>query len=61
VSGDKITFYRHDHSGPGTDSEVWGPYTWSVYRDTLTFEKAWSYGGQGPTGLTVKPWHKFTA
>ena len=61
VSGDKITFYRHDHSSPGTDSEVWGPYTWSVYRGTLTFEKAWSYGGQGPTGLVIKPWHKFTA
>jgi TRAP-type transport system periplasmic protein len=59
VSGDKITFYRHDHAYPGADAEVWGPYTWSVYRDTLTFKKAWPGGGdQGPTGLVVKPWRK---
>jgi TRAP-type transport system periplasmic protein len=56
VRGDKITFYLHDQT------EVWGPYTWSVYRDTLTFKKAW-YGadGTGPTGLVVKPWHKVAA
>ena len=57
VSGDKITFYRHDHAYPGADAEVWGPYTWSVYRDTLTFKKAWS-GDYGPTDKVVKPWHK---
>jgi len=56
VRGDKITFYLHDQT------EVWGPYTWSIYRDTLTFKKAW-YGadGTGPTGLVVKPWHKVSA
>ena len=59
VSGDKITFYRHDHAYAGSDTEVWGPYTWSVYRDTLTFKKAgWSGGDQGPTVLVVKPWLK---
>jgi TRAP-type C4-dicarboxylate transport system substrate-binding protein len=59
VSGDKITFYRHDHAYQGSDAEVWGPYTWSVYRDSLTFKKAgWSGGDQGPTGLVVKPWLK---
>jgi TRAP-type transport system periplasmic protein len=62
VSGDKITFYRHDHAYPGSDTEVWGPYTWSVHQDTLTFKKAWSGGGdQGPTGLVVKPWRKTAA
>jgi hypothetical protein len=56
VSGEKITFY------PRSEAEVWGPYTWSVYRDTLTFEKAWSgVDGGGPTGLVVKPWHKVAA
>jgi TRAP-type transport system periplasmic protein len=56
VRGDKITFYRHDQA------EVWGPYAWSVYRDTLTFKKAWPAGAdQGPTGLVVKPWHKVAA
>jgi TRAP-type transport system periplasmic protein len=56
VRGDKITFYRHDQA------EVWGPYTWSVYRDSLTFKKADLPGGfQGPTGLVVKPWHKVSA
>jgi TRAP-type transport system periplasmic protein len=57
VSGDKITFYRHDHAYPGSEYEIWGPFTWSVYRDTLTFKKAWS-GGYGPTAPVVKPWHK---
>jgi TRAP-type transport system periplasmic protein len=54
VSGNKITFYRSDHEYPGSDTEIWGPYIWSVYRDTLTLKKA----GQGPTGLVVKPWRK---
>jgi hypothetical protein len=59
VSGYKVTFYRHDHAYPGSDTEVWGPYTWSIYRDMLTFKKAWPGGGdQGPTGLVVKPWLK---
>src|SRR5262249_35946451 len=47
VSGDKITFYRNDHEYPGSDTETWGPYIWSVYRDTLTFKKA--EGSQVPT------------
>jgi len=59
VSGDKITFYRHNHAYPGSDTEVWGPYTWSVYRDALTFKRAgWSGGDQGPSVLVVKPWLK---
>ena len=53
VTGQQITFYRHDHDYTGSDTEVWGPYTWSVYRDTLTFK-----GTQGPTSLVVKPWRK---
>lgn len=56
VSGDKITFYRSDHEYPGSDTEIWGPYFWSVYRDTLTLKKAG--GSQGPTSLVVKPWRK---
>ena len=59
VSGNKITFYRSDHEYPGSDTEIWGPYIWSVYRDTLTLKKArWSGRDQGPTSLVVKPWRK---
>jgi TRAP-type C4-dicarboxylate transport system substrate-binding protein len=57
VTGDQIRFYRHDHSYPGSDTEVWGPYIWSVYRDPLTFKKSQSFSG-GPTSLVVKPWRK---
>ena len=57
VDGDKITFYRTDNAYPGSDTEIWGPYIWSVYRDTLTFRKSRDFG-QGPTGLVVKPWRK---
>ncbi len=42
VTGDKVTFYRSDHAYPGSDTEIWGPYIWSVYRDTLTFKNAGS-------------------
>ena len=57
VTGDKIKFYRHDNAYPGSDTEIWGPYIWSVYQDTLTFkEDGWTGGIQGPTGLTVRPW-----
>jgi len=56
VTGDKINFYRHDHDYPGSDTEVWGPYIWSVYRDTLTFK--WTGGTQGPIELIVKPWNR---
>jgi TRAP-type C4-dicarboxylate transport system substrate-binding protein len=56
VSGNKITFYRSDHEYPGSDTEIWGPYIWSVYRDTLTLKKAG--GSPGPTSLVVKPWRK---
>jgi TRAP-type C4-dicarboxylate transport system substrate-binding protein len=52
ITGDKILFRRLDRAYPG--SEVWGPYIWSVYRDTLTFKKAGAY--PMPTGLVVKPW-----
>lgn len=57
VNGDEITFYRTDHAYPGSDTEIWGPYTWSAYRDTLTFRKSQSFG-EGPTGLVVKPWRR---
>jgi TRAP-type C4-dicarboxylate transport system substrate-binding protein len=59
VTGDKINFYRHDHDYPSSDTEIWGPYIWSVYRDTLTFKKdGWTGSTQGPTGLAVKPWSR---
>lgn len=58
VHGDEITFYRHDHAYPGSNTEIWGPYTWSVYRDTLTFRKGNDFGA-GPTGLVVEPWRRF--
>jgi TRAP-type transport system periplasmic protein len=59
VRGNEITFYRNDHSYPGSDTETWGPYIWSVYRDTLTFKKAgWSGGSRGPTAMVVKPWRR---
>jgi TRAP-type C4-dicarboxylate transport system substrate-binding protein len=59
VTGDKINFYRHDHDYPGSDTEIWGPYIWSVYRDTLTFKTdGWTGVTQGPIGLTVKPWNR---
>jgi TRAP-type C4-dicarboxylate transport system substrate-binding protein len=56
VTGDKILFHRRDHDYLGSSTEVWGPYIWSVYRDTLTFTKTGS--ALMPTGLVVKPWHK---
>jgi TRAP-type C4-dicarboxylate transport system substrate-binding protein len=57
VTGSKIKFYRRDNAYPGSDTEIWGPYIWSVYRDALTFKKAgWTGSTQGPTGLAVRPW-----
>jgi TRAP-type transport system periplasmic protein len=56
VTGQQVSFYRHDQDYTGSDTEVWGPYTWSVYRDTLTFKKAGPPGETGPTSLVVKPW-----
>lgn len=56
VTGDKIVFHRHDHSYLGSNTQVWGPYIWSVYRGTLTFKKAGPV--PMPTGLIVKPWRK---
>jgi TRAP-type C4-dicarboxylate transport system substrate-binding protein len=58
LHGSAITFYRSDHAYPGSDTEVWGPYTWSVYRDTLTFTKRHWTHLMGPTGLVVKPWRR---
>ena len=59
VAGHKVTFYRHDHDYQGSDTEIWGPYIWSVYRDALTFQKAgWTGSTQGPTGLAVRPWRR---
>jgi len=59
VTGNTIVLHRHDQAYLGSDTEVWGPYIWSVYRDTLTFRKA----GAAPTQteLVVKPWVKTTA
>jgi hypothetical protein len=54
VTGDKIVFHRHDHHYLGSNTQVWGPYIWSVYRGTLTFKKAGP--ALMPTGLIVKPW-----
>jgi TRAP-type C4-dicarboxylate transport system substrate-binding protein len=56
VTGDKINLFRHDHAYTSSDTEVWGPYIWSVYKDTLTFKKA--SPAPMPTGLVVKPWRK---
>jgi hypothetical protein len=62
VSGNTVTFYRHDQDYVGSNTQIWGPYEWSVYRDTLTFKKkGWAGGSQGPTGLVVSPWHKIDA
>jgi TRAP-type C4-dicarboxylate transport system substrate-binding protein len=62
LTGSRIRFYRHDHTYNGSDTEVWGPYIWSVYRDTLTFKKTALAGDfQGPTNLVVKPWGKIGA
>jgi TRAP-type C4-dicarboxylate transport system substrate-binding protein len=58
VTGNKINFYRHDNAYPSSNTEIWGPYIWSVYRNTLTFKKAGPPGQTGPTGLVVKPWSK---
>jgi hypothetical protein len=57
VRGNQIVFHRHDHAYPGSDTEVWGPYIWSVYRDTLTFKKV-SPLPEIPTSLVVKPWRR---
>jgi TRAP-type C4-dicarboxylate transport system substrate-binding protein len=62
VIGSKINFYRHDNAYPGSDTEIWGPFIWSVWRDTLTFKRdGWTGGTQGPSGLTVKPWSRIGA
>jgi hypothetical protein len=59
VAGDEILFYRHDQDYPSSNTEVWGPYTWSVYRDMLTFKKyGWTGNTFGPTELIVKPWSR---
>jgi TRAP-type C4-dicarboxylate transport system substrate-binding protein len=71
VEGDTLTIYTPDASGEGQvpppGPAIW-KYRWSIYNDTLTFEKL---GGQEPgcsgsmsmamcepTGFTVKPWHR---
>jgi len=59
VTGDKIVFHRHDRAYLGSDTQVWGPYIWSIYRDTLTFKKAEAV--PMPTDLVVKPWTKIAA
>jgi TRAP-type C4-dicarboxylate transport system substrate-binding protein len=58
VTGDKINLYRHDNAYSSSDTEVWGPYIWSVYKDTLTFKRAGPPGTPMPTELVVKPWRK---
>jgi TRAP-type transport system periplasmic protein len=55
VDGDTITFFSPGGQEGGQPSfEVW-TYRWSVYRDTLTFEKL---GDVGPTGFVVKAWRR---
>jgi hypothetical protein len=59
VIGNTITFYQKSKNYVGSDTQVLGPYYWSVYRDTLTFKKdGWTGNIYGPTGLVVKPWRK---
>jgi TRAP-type C4-dicarboxylate transport system substrate-binding protein len=57
LTGNEIIFYRHDHDYTGSDTEVWGPYLWSDYRDMLTFRTDAGIN-EGPVGLVVKPWRK---
>ena len=57
VTGHEINFYRHDHDYATSDTEVWGPYIWSVYRDTLTFKQG-GPGFVGGLGWVLKPWRK---
>jgi TRAP-type C4-dicarboxylate transport system substrate-binding protein len=58
VAGNRIVFYRHDRAYLGSDTQIWGPYIWSVYRGALTFRKAGL--GPMPTDLVVKPWLEIT-
>src|SRR5215469_4360072 len=56
VTGDKILFRRLNGGSLGPNTQFWGPYIWSVYRDMLTFRKAGTT--PMPTDLIVKPWLK---
>jgi TRAP-type C4-dicarboxylate transport system substrate-binding protein len=57
LHGHEITLYRSDHAYPGSDTEIWGPYIWSVYRDALSFREGNDFNG-GPTMPVVKPWRR---
>jgi hypothetical protein len=71
VDGDTLTIYAPDASGgghvPPPGPAVW-TYRWSIYNDTLTFEKLWgeepdcslsvSGGMCEPSMYIVKPWHR---
>ena len=71
VEGDTFTIYVEDASMggqvPPPGPAVW-TYRWSVFNDTLTFEKLGgqepgcsltvSLGGCQPSVFVVKPWHR---
>jgi TRAP-type C4-dicarboxylate transport system substrate-binding protein len=67
VAGDEMVFYvARNQEGTGYHGPEMWRYTWSVYRDRLTFEKVFgeapdcslaiSLGRCEPTGIVVKPW-----
>ncbi len=69
VDGDEMVFYvAGNQEGTGYHGPEMWRYTWSVYRDRLTFEKVFgeapdcslaiSLGRCEPTGIVVKPWRR---
>lgn len=56
VDGNLITFHIAAGHDPG---ETW-TYRWSVYRNSLTFERP-PTNAQGPGNPTFAPWHRITS